>query len=555
MINDKLVYFLIQNYDDILRAPLSGQLKDVYSLYSSGGYDNFVEELSNGQKLLHFEEFWNDLQDIIFATPKSIQFEQNLLVAEGPEKIVFLDTFSLKILYNKFHPFHYALKLPSSSFDEKVSNARTTQIDSNENQLLGRLFDVLNWDENVTNQGLPREQLSNRLQDLLRDKPSSFQLAKERAKYTTKVIEYIPICSEHSHASLLSTSVYIVNNKIVSLQWSKISACQENHPGFIECIQSKIHFIPNIKPQTDISLGDCSYLDTCHKLNTCRYVHYLQYIPSCLQERADLDTAAQNKEIESNVPIPFYTLGNCSAHSIKKALPAQWIRCDVRKFDFKILGKFSVVIADPAWNIHMNLPYGTCNDIELLGLPLHELQDEGIIFLWVTGRAIELGKESLNNWGYNVINEVSWIKTNQLGRTIVTGRTGHWLNHSKEHLLVGLKGSPKWINKHIDIDLIVSMTRETSRKPDELYGIAERLAGTHARKLEIFGRDHNTRPGWFTIGNQLTGNCIYEMDVERKYQDFMKNHNSSGNNSSRKSDKKSNSKIQAAAAAAASVLE
>ncbi|EJS43802.1 ime4p [Saccharomyces arboricola H-6] len=544
MINDKLVLFLIQNYDDVLRAPLSGQLKDVYSLYVSGGYEDCIKDLGSGQEsLLQFEKFWDDLKDIIFATPKSIQFEQNLLVAERPEKIIFLDVFSLKILYNKFHPFYYALKSSSSSSDMKMSSV-TPKTDSGEPQLLGRLLNVLNWDDNVKNQGLPREQLSNRLQNLLREKPSSFQLGRERAKYTTKVIEYIPICSDYSHASFLSTSVYIVNNKIVSLQWSKISACQENHPGFIECIQSKIHFIPNIKPQTDISLGDCSYLDTCHKLNTCRYVHYLQYIPSCLQERAHHDTASQNKEIESNVLTPFYTLGNCSAHSIKKALPAQWIRCDVRKFDFKILGKFSVVIADPAWNIHMNLPYGTCNDIELLGLPLHELQDEGIIFLWVTGRAIELGKESLNNWGYKVINEVSWIKTNQLGRTIVTGRTGHWLNHSKEHLLVGLKGDPKWINKHIDIDLIVSMTRETSRKPDELYGIAERLAGTHARKLEIFGRDHNTRPGWFTIGNQVTGNRIYEMDVERKCQEFIKNKNNSHNTGTKKSDKKSNSKFQ-----------
>lgn len=546
MINDKLVHFLIQNYDDILRAPLSGQLKDVYSLYISGGYDDEMQKLRNGKDdVLQFEQFWNDLQDIIFATPQSIQFDQNLLVADRPEKIVYLDVFSLKIFYNKFHAFYYTLKSSSSSCEEKVSSLTTKPgADSEKDQLLGRLLGVLNWDVNVSNQGLPREQLSNRLQNLLREKPSSFQLAKERAKHTTEVIEYIPICSDYSHASLLSTSVYIVNNKIVSLQWSKISACQENHPGLIECIQSKIHFIPNIKPQTDISLGDCSYLDTCHKLNTCRYIHYLQYIPSCLQERADRETASENKRIRSNVSIPFYTLGNCSAHCIKKNLPAQWIRCDVRKFDFRVLGKFSVVIADPAWNIHMNLPYGTCNDIELLGLPLHELQDEGIIFLWVTGRAIELGKESLNNWGYNVINEVSWIKTNQLGRTIVTGRTGHWLNHSKEHLLVGLKGNPKWINKHIDVDLIVSMTRETSRKPDELYGIAERLAGTHARKLEIFGRDHNTRPGWFTIGNQLTGNCIYEMDVERKYQEFMKSKTGTSHTGTKKIDKKQPSKLQ-----------
>lgn len=43
--------------------------------------------------------------------------------------------------------------------------------------------------------------------------------------------------------------------------------------------------------------------------------------------------------------------------------------------------------------------------------------------------------------------------------------------------------------------------RETSRKPDEVYGVIERLA-PHGRKLELFGRRHNVRPGWLTLGNQ-----------------------------------------------------
>jgi mRNA (2'-O-methyladenosine-N6-)-methyltransferase len=99
---------------------------------------------------------------------------------------------------------------------------------------------------------------------------------------------------------------------------------------------------------------------------------------------------------------------------------------------------------------------------------LHTIQDEGILFLWVTGRAIEIGKQSLVKWGYTIKNEIIWIKTNQLARTICTGRTGHWLNHSKEHLLVGVKGNPEWIDKLNDVDVMVSATRETSRKPDEV---------------------------------------------------------------------------------------
>lgn len=61
------------------------------------------------------------------------------------------------------------------------------------------------------------------------------------------------------------------------------------------------------------------------------------------------------------------------------------------------------------------------------------------------------------------------MKTNQLQRIIRTGRTGHWLNHSKEHCLVGIKGNPE-VNRNIDTDVIVAEVRETSRKPDEVSG-------------------------------------------------------------------------------------
>ena len=49
-------------------------------------------------------------------------------------------------------------------------------------------------------------------------------------------------------------------------------------------------------------------------------------------------------------------------------------------------GKFSVIMADPPWDIHMELPYGTMSDEEMRQLNIPALQDEGLIFLWVTGR-------------------------------------------------------------------------------------------------------------------------------------------------------------------------
>ncbi|VDQ03930.1 unnamed protein product [Trichobilharzia regenti] len=162
-----------------------------------------------------------------------------------------------------------------------------------------------------------------------------------------------------------------------------------------------------------------------------------------------------------------------------------------------ILGKFSVIMADPPWDIHMELPYGTMSDDEMRRLDIPCLQDDGYIFL-----AMELGRECLRLWGYERIDEIIWVKTNQLQRLIRT---------------VGVKGNPKGVNKGLDCDIIVSEVRETSHKPDEIYGIIERLSpGT--RKLELFGRPHNLQPNWITLGNQLDGTYLVDPAVVERFK-------------------------------------
>jgi mRNA (2'-O-methyladenosine-N6-)-methyltransferase len=200
-----------------------------------------------------------------------------------------------------------------------------------------------------------------------------------------------------------------------------------------------------------------------------------------------------------------------------EVLDAQWANCDIRYFDFNILGKFDVIMADPPWDIHMDLPYGTLSDEEMKSLKVKDLQDDGVIFLWVTGRATELARECLEIWGYERKEELVWIKTNQLQRLIRTGRTGHWLNHSKEHCLIGYKGNPK-LNRNIDCDVLVSEVRETSRKPDEIYELIERLK-PGGRKLELFARPHNRRKGWISLGNQLPGVYFVEPELIDRFNE------------------------------------
>lgn len=323
------------------------------------------------------------------------------------------------------------------------------------------------------------------------------KLGSARARLLTPQSPFFEVCEQKRHIDVMTTTFF--NTKVLGVsndipssgRVAKLFASAQHliDQETLQCIKTKTHYLPLITNYTDVHLGNCSYLDTCHKLKNCRYVHYFTMHP----------TQPKNKEQEKPTLALDYTIGECHDSVSKKVMPAQWINCDVRHLSFSILGKFAAIISDPAWDIHMALPYGTCKDTELLSLPMKELQDEGIICLWVTGRSIEIGRKALALWGYTVCDEVIWIKTNQLNRTIVTGRTGHWLNHSKEHLLIGVKGNPIWLNRKIDVDFIVSGTRETLRKPDELYEIVERIVGKHARKLEIFGRDNNIRPGWVSM--------------------------------------------------------
>lgn len=287
------------------------------------------------------------------------------------------------------------------------------------------------------------------------------------------------------------------------------------HGTKVECTKvnsaepcKKLHFKKIIQKHTDESLGDCSFLNTCFHMDTCKYVHY----------EVDGPTVQFVKEAGSNKveSVEVKALGR-TQQDMTILYPPQWVQCDLRYLDMTVLGKFAVIMADPPWDIHMELPYGTMSDDEMRQLGIPTLQDDGLIFLWVTGRAMELGRECLKLWGYERVDEIIWVKTNQLQRIIRTGRTGHWLNHGKEHCLVGMKGSPDKLNRGLDCDVIVAEVRATSHKPDEIYGIIERLSpGT--RKIELFGRPHNVQPNWITLGNQVDGVRLVDPELIQAFR-------------------------------------
>ena len=131
---------------------------------------------------------------------------------------------------------------------------------------------------------------------------------------------------------------------------------------------TKLHFKKIIQKHTDETLGDCSFLNTCFHMDTCKYVHY---------EVEKINATSTSASI-----ISF----NKDADKKDVFVAPQWIQCDLRFLDMSVLGKYAVIMADPPWDIHMELPYGTMSDDEMRQLDIPVLQDEGLIFLWVTGR-------------------------------------------------------------------------------------------------------------------------------------------------------------------------
>ncbi|EST05277.2 MT-A70-like protein [Kalmanozyma brasiliensis GHG001] len=331
-----------------------------------------------------------------------------------------------------------------------------------------------------------------------------------------------------------------------------------------------LHFKPVFYPHTDPSYGHCSYLNTCHRTASCKYLHFeLDADPPQQpfnfkttdprhphepdsEEAGEIGLIHPSRTLKEHGFSSWIRPSSASGAHTADQSEAQWIDCDLKDFDYSMLGKFDIILADPPWDIHMSLPYGTMSDNDMRSMPVPQLQDEGLIFLWTTGRAMELGRELLAHWGYTRIDELIWVKVGQTQRLIRTGRTGHHLNHTKEHCLVGAKvrsnpseretlesrpipgstqhyvGSrgagvppplPDWVHCGLNADVIVSEVRDTSRKPDELYSIIERLC-PGGRKVELFGRRHNVRRGWLTLGNQLKSDHVLDPELQHRIDAF-----------------------------------
>lgn len=118
----------------------------------------------------------------------------------------------------------------------------------------------------------------------------------------------------------------------------KPSTSEELKPIQFKC--TRLHFKKIIQAHTDVILGDCSFLNTCFHMSSCKYVHYevdseQMAIKSVKPEQADTTESNQVMISKRSVEVVLH--------------PPQWIQCDLRYLDMSCLGKFAVIMADPPW--------------------------------------------------------------------------------------------------------------------------------------------------------------------------------------------------------------
>lgn len=180
---------------------------------------------------------------------------------------------------------------------------------------------------------------------------------------------------------------------------------------------------------------------------------------------------------------------------------------------------YRTIYADPPWQFqnrtgkvapeHKRLRrYETMTLEEIKKLPVADAAGEqSHLYLWVPNALLPDGLEVMRAWGFEYKTNIIWEKTRRDGQPDGRG-VGFYFRNVTEILLFGIRGEKNRTLQpgRSQVNLIRSMKREHSRKPDEFVSLIE--ACSPGPFLELFAR--GDRDGWDMWGNQATAD--YEPD-------------------------------------------
>jgi N6-adenosine-specific RNA methylase IME4 len=182
---------------------------------------------------------------------------------------------------------------------------------------------------------------------------------------------------------------------------------------------------------------------------------------------------------------------------------------DIKKLQGK--KKFSTILADPPWQFqnrtgkiapeHKRLNRYPTMDLDLLkSLPINDLANEpSHLYLWVPNALLQEGLEVMKAWGFKYKSNIVWQKVRKDGEPDGRG-VGFYFRNTTELILFGVKGKNARTlpPARSQVNVIKSIKREHSRKPDESYDLIEQCSS--GPYLELFGR--GKRKDWTVLGNQ-----------------------------------------------------
>jgi N6-adenosine-specific RNA methylase IME4 len=173
--------------------------------------------------------------------------------------------------------------------------------------------------------------------------------------------------------------------------------------------------------------------------------------------------------------------------------------------------RFATILADPPWQFqnrtgkmapeHRRLArYGTLGLDDIQALPVAQIAAERAhLYLWVPNALLPEGLAVMAAWGFTYKSNIVWHKIRKDGGPDGRG-VGFYFRNTTELVLFGVRGKDvrTLAPGRRQVNIIKSMKREHSRKPDELYSIIENCSW--GPFLELFAR--GPRPGWTVWGDQ-----------------------------------------------------
>jgi N6-adenosine-specific RNA methylase IME4 len=173
--------------------------------------------------------------------------------------------------------------------------------------------------------------------------------------------------------------------------------------------------------------------------------------------------------------------------------------------------KYGTILADPPWQFanrtgkmapeHKRLNrYSTMTLKDIFRLPVSKLADDPChLYLWVPNALLREGLDVMGAWGFEYKTNIIWHKVRKDGGPDGRG-VGFYFRNTTEVILFGIRGKNARTLPagRRQVNIIRSMKREHSRKPDEQYEIIQECS--FAPYLELFAR--GPRPGWDSWGHQ-----------------------------------------------------